>query len=371
MKHILFVLNDFKFGGLTKVNTVIANELGKIHNVTIYNSGTGTCRFPLEVPVYQETYKAGKLSYYFPRAMKKIGQVSGIQMNPAHFEFERIQKLCTYIEAHNTDVVILNTFQILYATEIKRRFPHVRVIGWLHNNADVYLNKYFRSFKKHFLESIRQADVLICLTHADRASFAVKTDNAICIYNPLSMETNKKANLQSRTISFVGRIDLQQKGIDYLCEIAANLPANWTIKVAGPGRKKDKKTFNKLQRNYNTAGKLEYVGALRGKKLQRHYEESSIFMMTSRWEGMPLVLPEAMNFGLPIVAFEQSGANEALDFGKYGVLVEQGSVGAFTKELSALMDSLEKRQAYSEKSLARLEAFSMEKIISQWEELVG
>jgi len=371
MKNILFVLNDFKFGGLTKVNTVIANELAKDHQVTIYNSGAGNCRFPLEVPVYQETYRAGKLSYYYPRIMKKLGQVTGIPLNPAHFEFERIQKLCAYIEAKNIDVVILNSSQILYATELKKRFPNLRIIGWLHNNAEIYLNKYFRSFKKHFLESVRQADFLICLTHADKASFDKSTDNAICIYNPLSIDSKKKANLHSQTIAFVGRIDIDQKGIDYLCKIATHLPPNWRIKVAGPGRKKDKKTFNKLQRKHQTIGKLEYVGSLRGKKLQKHYEESSIFMMTSRWEGMPLVLPEAMNFGLPIIAFKQSGANEALDHGKYGILVQQGSIEEFTVELSTLIESLEKRQEYSEKSLARLEVFSLDKIMSQWKTIIG
>lgn len=371
MKNILFVLNDFKFGGISKVNTVIANELGKKYAVTIYNSGKGRPRFPVNVPVYQEVYRYGKLSYNLPRFFKKISQYTRLPINPNKIDNERLQKLSSYISDHEIDAVILNSSQITYATILKEKFPKLIVIGWLHNNADIYLNKFFRGFKHHFIAASQTADHLICLTPSDKNSFEPYTQNAICLYNPLGIAPNSFADLDKKIISFVGRIAIAQKGIDYLCAIASQLPEGWQIQVAGPGTKKDKKIFEKLQLRYQTQGKLVYKGGLKGKKLLAHYQNSSIFMMTSRWEGMPLVLAEAMSFGLPIIAFEQTGSNEALQFGKNGLLIPQGDTVEFSHQLNNLIESKALSERLSHASLNRVQDFKLERIIPQWESILG
>ena len=371
MKKVLFVLNGFRLGGITRVNIAIANELKKDYDVVIYSTGKKIkSHFKVNVSVHHEKYYFRNLSYFLPRAIKKMSQYTRIPINPKRIDFLKIKKLCQYIENEKIDVIILNAYQITYATVIKKRFPAIIVIGWLHNNAQMYLNKFFRSFKKHFIVAINAADFLVCLTKSDKLSFASYTNNAICIYNPLTLPISKSSSLDKKVISFVGRIDIAQKGIDYLCEIAQNIPDDWKISVAGPGKKRDRKIFTKLQLKYKTKGKLEYVGSLKGKKLRRHYKNSSIFIMTSRWEGMPLVLLEAMNFGLPIIAFEQTGANEVLDFGKSGVLIKQGSIHDFNRELLTLIDNANLRAYYSRASIARVENFKVTKIIKEWKQMI-
>ena len=371
MKKILFVLNGFRFGGLTKVNTVIANELNKHYEVAIYNtSHRNKSNFPVKVSVYQEQYWSGHRIYFFSRLLKKLSQCTRLPVNPNILDCYRIYKLTQYIQEKEIDVIILNASQITFASMIKKRTPNVKVIGWLHNNADVYLNKFFRGVKKHFINAVKVCDFLVCLTQSDTLYFEKFTHHAVCIYNPMTISPTALANLNKKIISFVGRIDIKQKGIDYLCKIANNIPDGWKISVAGPGSKRHKKVFRKLQLRYKTSGKLEYVGALRGNKLKRHYEESSIFMMTSRWEGMPLVLMEAMSFGLPIIAFEQSGSNEVLDFGKSGLLVKQGSIEHFNHELKRLIDDYQLRVDYSKASLERVKHFEKERILEKWHQII-
>lgn len=70
--------------------------------------------------------------------------------------------------------------------------------------------------------------------------------------------------------------------------------------------------------------------------------------MTSRWEGMPLVLAEAMSFGLPIIAYEQSGSDEVLEHGDYGILVSNGNIDSMVENLSLLMASLDLRKISSQ-----------------------
>lgn len=112
------------------------------------------------------------------------------------------------------------------------------------------------------------------------------------------------------------------------------------------------------------------LGALNGKELNNHYLNSSIYIMTSRWEGMPLVLAEAMSFGLPIIAFSQTGSNEVLANGKYGVLVENGNVSELTNQLIMLINDVEKRKQYQKLSLERVEDFQLKNIITKWNEVL-
>lgn len=371
MKKVLFVLNGFRFGGLTKINTVIANALGKNNEVTLLNLGRAGCPFPISVSIVQDKDGAQKINDSLPKALRKLTQLTRLPYNPSLFERDKIEKICSQIEKRNIDVIVLNAYQITFASHIRKKFPNITILGWLHNNADVYIHKFFRSFKKAFLKGIEASDLLICLTESDKKTFQKYTAKAVCVYNPLSLaESGQQASLDVQTISFVGRVDIAQKGIDYLCEIASNLPDGWKIKVAGPGKKSAKKKFEKLQAKHQTGDKLIYVGALKGKKLINHYKNSSIFIMTSRWEGMPLVLAEAMNFGLPIIAFEQSGANEALDFGAFGEIVEQGNVSSFNNVLKNYIDSLDSREKLASLSKERVSAFSLKLATETWEDII-
>lgn len=92
--------------------------------------------------------------------------------------------------------------------------------------------------------------------------------------------------------------------------------------------------------------------------------------MTSRWEGFSLVLAEAMSFGLPIVAFKQSGSNEVLEGGYYGVLIENGDIEQIVDALLELIASKEKRIEYQKKSLDRVKDFNLNSIAAQWENII-
>ena len=92
--------------------------------------------------------------------------------------------------------------------------------------------------------------------------------------------------------------------------------------------------------------------------------------MTSRFEGFGLVLVEAMSFGLPIVAFEQSGSRYVLDDGNNGILVKNGDVEEMVKQLTRLINDFEERKRYQEKSLERLQNFTLDRISEEWEKIL-
>ena len=93
-------------------------------------------------------------------------------------------------------------------------------------------------------------------------------------------------------------------------------------------------------------------------------------MSTSRWEGFGLVLLEAMSFGLPIIAFKQSGSKDILNDGEFGVLVKQGDVLELSRKLNYLINDIEVRRNFQKKSLERVNKYTPDKILKMWLNLI-
>ena len=89
-------------------------------------------------------------------------------------------------------------------------------------------------------------------------------------------------------------------------------------------------------------------------------------MMTSRWEGMPLVMGEAMTMGLPIVSMWNTGSAEYLQGGQYGVLTPARDVNALITGLMPLLTDFDCRAEYAARARQRSHDFTLSKIVRQW-----
>ncbi|PAD35122.1 glycosyltransferase, partial [Terribacillus saccharophilus] len=190
-------------------------------------------------------------------------------------------------------------------------------------------------------------------------------DNTTHIYNPLTIKTNEISNLHHKNIVFISRLSLEQKGLDYLVEVARNLSEGWKLHIAGDGP--DREWLEEQIVKYNLINKVVIHGRMDPDNIIELYLLSSLFISTSRWEGFGLVLTEAMSVGLPIVAFKNQGPSEILADGKYGVLIEKGNTRKFCEVINGLTSSLEQRTKYQELSLKRVKDFDTKEITQQWD----
>jgi glycosyltransferase involved in cell wall biosynthesis len=373
-KSIGILVDNLAIGGLQRVVTIIGEQLAKNNNLYYFILN------PKESLTFYPIIKSKALYIREPPLMKAQAYAFIIylkiktKLSPESNIFNlsaRYKRLKKALMQEQIDTLIIAENSFLMTDRLKKDFPNLKIIIWCHNTFDVYFNNYYKSYQPRFIQAMKIADKIVVLTESDRQSYGKFSNKVICITNPLTLDNNGKvANLDEKIISISCRYKIKHKGLDYLAQIAKELPDDWRIAIAGTGTKNEINELIKLIDEAGVKNKFLLRGPISGTELLNHYQDSSIYVMTSRWEGFGLVLTEAMNFGLPIISFENSGPNEILRNGKDGILIKQGDIEDFSKQLIRLINSKKLREEYSIKSLERVKDFKFDNITEKWEDIL-
>ena len=253
-----------------------------------------------------------------------------------------------------------------------------RKIGELHINRANYRNfstqnvgivkRLFAKYWSYNLVShLRRLDKLVVLTEKDREAW-VELDNVVAIPDPLSLSPQTVSPLTENRVVAVARYS-HEKGIDLLLRawaIAEKRALGWRLDVFGDG---DRTPYNQLIEDLHIDGsRCELHG--RTDNVEAEYVNSSIFVLSSRFEGFGMVLTEAMACGLPVVSFDCPwGPRSIITDGDDGLLVENGNVEALADGLTRLMGDADLRQTMAANGIKNVQRFSIEHISESWKEL--
>lgn len=206
------------------------------------------------------------------------------------------------------------------------------------------------TLKKRLLQFIinllyKKADMIIA------PSFGVKNDlvrylkmneNSVrVIHNPLTKKNDLAVTdsaLPDKFICGAGRL-VHAKGFDFLIKAFAEICFNNTdvsLVIIGEGEEKDK--LEKLCDDYSIRDRVFFTGHVAN--VLPLIKRAEVFVLSSRWEGMPNILIEAMSAGTKLVAFDcLSGPREILDNGQLGFLAEPGSVDSLAQGIKVMLTS--------------------------------
>lgn len=367
--NICIVNAGFGLGGVERVAIELANSFQRQgNNVSLVDfSGKNTFFYETDTNIkIPDVINSRKLNrkiikralYFKYRLDKKTIKLMDIYK-------EQAKDLIKYLKEHTPDVLIVCQDVLTGLIPLlKKEVEGLKVVAWQHNSYEVYINRYCKEFLPDYLLGVKAADLVVCLTADDLEKFKKININSCYIYNPLTISRAKISDLTNKSIVFVGRLAMQQKGLDYLIPIAKNIPSEWKILVGGEGTDKDK--FKNLINSNNLKDKIILRGSLKGEELINFYSKGSIFISTSRWEGFGLVVTEAMACGLPVISFDNLGPKEILENGEYGILVKDYDVNKFILNLNDLIKDKEKRERFQNKSIKRAKDFSIEVILEEW-----
>jgi len=195
-------------------------------------------------------------------------------------------------------------------------------------------------------------DTFVVLTRQD-AELWGSMKNIRVIPNFNSMEFDAPASALDRQVLAVGRYDYQ-KGFDMLVRAWKKIDTTgWILRIAGQGE-----PLETGQENIVTGFSANIF---------EEYQSSSIFALSSRYEGLPMALLEAQAAGLPSVAFDcKCGPRDIIADGVNGFLIAESDVDAFALALKTLMDNLELRQTMGNNAYNNSRSYSIGTIMATW-----
>ncbi|HFK5507359.1 glycosyltransferase family 4 protein [Elizabethkingia anophelis] len=225
-----------------------------------------------------------------------------------------------------------------------------KIVNLLRSNADLKL--------------VKQYDRFVVLTHEDKSYWGNLT-NIEVIPNANSFASSKQADLESKRVIAVGRYDYQ-KGFDELINIWKEVYAkhpDWILNIFGHGPLK-----NELQNQINRLDLKENVYLREPvKDIEKEYLNSSIVVMTSRYEGLPMALLEGQACGLPLVSYVcKCGPKDIIKHNENGFLIEKGDQSKMAHKIIKLIENKELRLKMGENALKASDCFSEENVMKKW-----
>lgn len=289
-------------------------------------------------------------------------QISLAQGFSKILEYKKLKtKIIENVKNENIDCVI-GTYSFFNALLI--RIPNVKTIGCEHFN-------YFSASKLHRLVRrifYRKLNAVVVLTEHDKSHYSF-LKNCFVIPNSLSFKSSIKENWSEKIVLSIGRYT-RQKGFDFLIEAAAKLKKefpDWKFKIVGSGE--DEKLLKNLIAEYHLEDYVKLL--LPTNNVVDLYKSASIYCMSSRFEGLPMVLLEAKCCGLPIVSFNcPEGPSEVIENNKDGFLCKTENPDDLAEKLKILMSDEKIREQFGKKSYVNSKRFSPENIAKKWKQLL-
>ena len=161
-----------------------------------------------------------------------------------------------------------------------------------------------------------------------------------------------------------------QKGFDLLLKAFARLKSRypqWTLTILGDGPMRPQ--LESLRDSLGLNDRVHLPG--RVKNPHHVLMQADLFVLSSRWEGWPMALAEAMACGLPVIAADcRTGPREMIRDGVDGVLVPPENVEALTTTMGQLMSDESARKRLASRAMEITERFPLEKVMGMWEEVL-
>lgn len=243
---------------------------------------------------------------------------------------------------------------------------------------EIHFSKYWREARKRsglwgLIDKFRtkvdrwlasRFDQFVVLTHEDKKLWS-GIDNIDVIYNALPFEATQVSMLQTKRVIAVGRHDYQKnfKDLIDIWSIIADKHPDWTLSIIGDGKLRPQ--LEQQIKALDLKGKVILEG--KSRNIEAWYLDSSIYAMTSIYEGLPMVLLEAQSVGLPIISYAcQCGPRDVITDGVDGFIIEEGDKEVFAKKLEEMMNNHDMLLAMGANAKIASKRFAEDKIMEQW-----
>jgi GalNAc-alpha-(1->4)-GalNAc-alpha-(1->3)-diNAcBac-PP-undecaprenol alpha-1,4-N-acetyl-D-galactosaminyltransferase len=358
---ITLISSSLGVGGAERVMSIIANYwAARNWHVTILCFDDGSS------PPFYDLDK--RIDY---RALK-IKNRDGYKISSWGKHLQQIRLLKKAIVASRPDLVVsfVNTTNIMtllacWGLKVptivcEHVYPAFSGLGWIGK----LLQKW----------TYQRAALITVPTHS-ALPFFQSTDGyeTVVIPNPVTLQESDPIESQlytdDRHILAIGKL-IPQKGFDLLIKAFAQICDNhpeWTLTIFGEGAMRAE--LEDLCSQLRLDDRVYLPGVV--KNIDAQLRKADIFALSSRFEGFPVTLAEAMAYGVPVIATDcLSGPREIIHNGTDGLLVVPDNIDALAVGLDILMSDPDKRQYFSHHAPNVLNRFGVEPVMNMWDNAI-
>ena len=237
----------------------------------------------------------------------------------------------------------------------------------------MYLLKHEAEIIDHITKSYGRLDAVAALTQRDADDFVRALGpgvRVVAIPNAVPPRQGVRASLQEKVVLAAGR-NSYQKGWNFLIAAFAVLARehpDWVLRMFTVGSEENMQALLQRISEHGLDGRVEVKGYTQS--LEKEMGRASIYALSSRYEGFPMVLLEAMAAGLPPVAFDcPNGPAELIDDGRNGIVVPLGDAEALGRGFVALADDEELRRSMGAAAVETAAGYDLATTADRWEQL--
>ncbi len=375
MKKITFLMLHLNYGGIEKQVTTLANELSKEYEVEIislYDILSGESFYQLDDKVkVKYIFNFGPNKDKIKDALKKFKLITLIKQlcKAVKILYTKYFGLGKIIKNLNTDILISS--RIEFSKQIKRN--DIITISQEHSFIDN--EKYIKKVRKSF----KHIKYLIVMTKGAKEKYDEWLKNekikpeVIVIPNIIKEnKSGKISNLNNRQIISVGRLEDVKDFYTLILvfSVIVKKYPNYVLKIIGEGSMREK--LEEQIKKCNLQKNVILTGRRTENEINNELIKSDVFVLTSKSESFSLVLCEAMNFGVPCIAFDVDvGPREIIQDGKNGFLIENRNVNLMIERLDELLYNISLRRFLGSNSYNVAKNYYSENIINKWKNIFG
>lgn len=354
MKNICFLIGNINHsGGTERVTSLIANALSEkdfhIHILSLW--GGDSPFFPLNIKIKRNSLFSEHIS------MKKNYILT-------------IWKIRKFIKNNNIQtLIVVDSISCIFTVPALFGLNNINHICWEHFNFNANLGVKLRDIGRKW--AAKYCNYIITLTKRDKNlwenGLGVIRAKIVPITNPSPFKNIENTpSLQNKIVLTVGRLT-DQKGFDLLIDawkLVCKQRQDWKLYIVGSGE--NEIMLKQKSQNYSLNEFIEFIPATQN--ITQYYEKASLYCMSSRYEGLPMVLLEAQTYCLPIVSFNcDTGPSDIIEHEKNGLLVNCFDTQKLSESLLKMMSLNSKEyENYIKESRIRFKQFNIDTILKEW-----
>ena len=382
---IRFILmNAFSVGGTIRTTLTTAGELAARHDVEVVSLYRRRTDPALPIP---PGVRLRSLTDLREETLERLGGRHGVGarvrlglagrrtrlMSTSDFRWPNFNlltdvNLYRYLASVH-DGVVIGTRPSVNLAVAHLTAPAVVRVGQDHMNLATYND----GLKAQIRAVYPKLDLVSTLTEGDAVDYRRHLRGRTrveCMPNGVGDVGGRRAPLDSKVVVAAGRLS-RQKGFDRLLKAWAKVAGDhpdWELRIFGEGHKGPR--LRQWIADLGIGGSARLMGFT--PRLDEELAAGSLFVMSSRREGFPMVLLEAMAVGLPVISFDcPTGPRDIIREGVDGHLVRDGDIDALAAAMSGLMRDEARRRTYGAAAVEVAQRYSIDRIARRWETLLA